>query len=334
MKRFYRLKSPEAEDQKEEKRIDYARGEGLLSSSGSEDEGSEDDDAESEIDEEEMELGGKQKRSAMYAPSDESDSDDDSDNLNVDLSEDESAFAEMDGDDEGDEEEEEEGVDATKRVAIVNLDWDNLRAGDLYILFNSFLKPQGRKGEKVTPPAGKLLSLRIYPSEFGKQRMELEDAMGPGGGIFKVQPGEVKKSKGKKRTQELIMEEMSDDEEDDDEEDDDDEMDDDASDYESDPEGPSPGELSDDGLDPIADDLEILSDTVSEAGSEDVDMDKLRQYQLERLRYYYAVATFSTVEAARLVHDELNGTEFERTANILDLSFVPEDMNFAEDEVQ
>lgn len=336
MKRFYRLKSEEAEEEQEAKRIDYARGEGNLSSSGSEDEGSDD---ESEVEEEEMELGGKRKMA--YVPSDSESDSDDGDHLNIDLSEEESAFPpEMDGDDE--DEEEEEGVDPTTRMAIVNLDWDNLRAGDLYTIFNSFLKHQPRKADKgMTPPPGKLLNVRIYPSEFGKERMAMEDAMGPGGGIFKSEPGE-KKAKSKKRTQEItIAESEDDDDEDDDEEvdedEDDEEMleeeDDDEEEDEGESDGEGAGELEDDGLDPIEDDLEILSDTVSEAGSDDVDMDKLRQYQLERLRYYYAVATFSTVEAAELVHNELNGTEFERTANILDLSFVPEGMEFAEDEL-
>jgi hypothetical protein len=52
------------------------------------------------------------------------------------------------------------------------------------------------------------------------------------------------------------------------------------------------------------------------------------------LRYYYAVATFSTVDAAERVMQELNGTEFERTANVLDLSYVPDGMEFAEDDLK
>lgn len=48
-------------------------------------------------------------------------------------------------------------------------------------------------------------------------------------------------------------------------------------------------------------------------------------------RYYYAVATFSTVAAASYVYAECDTTEFERTANIMDLRFIPEEMEF-EDE--
>jgi len=46
------------------------------------------------------------------------------------------------------------------------------------------------------------------------------------------------------------------------------------------------------------------------------------------LRYYYAVATFSSVSAASYIHAECEGTEFERTANVFDLRFVPEEMDF------
>lgn len=51
-------------------------------------------------------------------------------------------------------------------------------------------------------------------------------------------------------------------------------------------------------------------------------------------RYYYAVATFSSVAAAEFVMKECDGTEFERTANMFDLSYVPEDMDFGDDEVK
>jgi len=45
-------------------------------------------------------------------------------------------------------------------------------------------------------------------------------------------------------------------------------------------------------------------------------------------RYYYAIVTCDTVEAASHIYDELQGTELERSANIFDMSFVPDDMEF------
>ncbi|KAI0905376.1 hypothetical protein F4823DRAFT_143640 [Ustulina deusta] len=62
----------------------------------------------------------------------------------------------------------------TKRIAVVNLDWDNIKAVDLMTLFSSFT-PQGGHIEKVS----------IYPSEFGKERMKREEVEGPPKEIFK-----------------------------------------------------------------------------------------------------------------------------------------------------
>lgn len=46
------------------------------------------------------------------------------------------------------------------------------------------------------------------------------------------------------------------------------------------------------------------------------------------------MATFSTIAACEHVMVECNGTEFERTANMFDLSYVPEEMDFEEDDVK
>ncbi|KAL6040798.1 hypothetical protein STEG23_037427, partial [Scotinomys teguina] len=56
----------------------------------------------------------------------------------------------------------------THRLAVCNMDWDRLKAKDLLALFNSF-KPKG----------GVVFSVKIYPSEFGKQRMKEEQVQGP-----------------------------------------------------------------------------------------------------------------------------------------------------------
>lgn len=321
MKRFYRLASPEGGGAEEH--VDYARGEGLLESSGSEDE-------ESDVEEEELELGGKKKYGYVPSDSEENEDEDEDEGMEVELdegSDDEGQLRVNLSEDEeevelAEDEEEEEGVDATTRIAAVNLDWDHLRASDLFTIFNSFIKaPQNVKDAASAKPVGKLLSVRIYPSEFGKERMAQEDEAGPGGGIFKT----AAVTKPKSKTQQIRNKESeAEDSADDDEAMEEDENDDAKS-------------LSDDGLDAELDDLEMISDVeseVSDAGSDDIDMTKLRQYQLERLRYYYAIATFTTVEAAQIAHDQLDGTEFERTANIMDLSYVPEGMEFDEDSVQ
>ncbi|KAI2668175.1 hypothetical protein H4Q32_004835 [Labeo rohita] len=57
---------------------------------------------------------------------------------------------------------------ASRRLAVCNMNWDRLKAKDLLALFSSF-KPKG----------GVVLSVTIYPSEFGKERMSAEQTQGP-----------------------------------------------------------------------------------------------------------------------------------------------------------
>lgn len=346
LKRFYRMRSPSptASSSKDVGFVDYARGEGALSSSGSEDGG---EDEESDIEQDELELGVTKKRLPKFGSDEESESESNDSHLEIDLSEDEAPALPPEIDE---SEEEAEAAKPTERIAAVNLDWDNLRAGDLFAAFNSFLKTAGALD-------GRLLNVRIFPSEFGKARMEKEEAEGPAGGIFAGKMGRGKKDRRKEglvKQQYLEGEEDAEDEasdlEDGTEDESLDENDEDESRAEDEDDS---GHSEEEGDDDLQDDgdgdrranrtvhtakeidgLEIVSDISSQAGEGDIDMDQLRQYQLERLRYYYAIATFSTISAARHVMEECNGTEFERTANMMDLSYVPDNMDFADDEVK
>lgn len=65
--------------------------------------------------------------------------------------------------------------EVSSRIAVVNLDWDNVRAGDLFAVANSFV-----------PSEGRVLNVGVYPSEFGKDRMEREEFEGPPKEVFAI----------------------------------------------------------------------------------------------------------------------------------------------------
>lgn len=58
--------------------------------------------------------------------------------------------------------------EVSARLAVCNMDWDRLKARDLLALLQSF-----------TPKGGAVLSVKIYPSEFGKERLKAEESQGP-----------------------------------------------------------------------------------------------------------------------------------------------------------
>lgn len=48
-----------------------------------------------------------------------------------------------------------------------------------------------------------------------------------------------------------------------------------------------------------------------EEGGEDFDPEQLRQWELQKLRYYFAVAEFDTTVTASAVYEQVDGIEFE-----------------------
>ncbi|KAJ3158513.1 pre-rRNA-processing protein esf1 [Geranomyces michiganensis] len=145
----------------------------------------------------------------------------------------------------------------TSRIAVVNLDWDHVKARDLFKIFDGF-----------KPSSGTVKSVKIYPSEFGKERLEREAREGPPKELFE---------------------------------------DSDADDEENDLNKP------------------LIR---AEDGTEDYDNVKLRKYQLERLKYYYAVVECDSTATARAIYKECDGTEYETSANFFDLRYVPTGMTF------
>lgn len=66
----------------------------------------------------------------------------------------------------------------TSRLAAVNLDWDHVRASHLFKIFQSVLITSS-SSSTLSSSLAKLLNVRIYPSQFGKERMAKEEIEGP-----------------------------------------------------------------------------------------------------------------------------------------------------------
>ena len=133
------------------------------------------------------------------------------------------------------------------------------------------------------PAGGRIENVTIYPSEFGRERMEREELEGP--------PREIFAST--KRKEE--SEDDSDSDEDEDE--------------------------------------KIRKRLLKEQAGEGEEFDdgKLRQYQLERLRYYYAVIECDSNNTAKTIYDSLDNREYLTTSNFFDLRFIPDEVTFDDD---
>lgn len=57
---------------------------------------------------------------------------------------------------------------ASKRLAVCNMDWDHVKAEDLFLLLLSF-----------KPASGELKTVSIYLSDFGAEQLEIEEKQGP-----------------------------------------------------------------------------------------------------------------------------------------------------------
>lgn len=145
----------------------------------------------------------------------------------------------------------------TNRFACVNLDWDHVKAKDLYKVFDAF-----------TPAYGTIKSVSIYPSEFGKDAMAKEALHGPPTSVFK---SSTEKDSGTKNS------------------------------------------------------------TLENDEGKDFNMVALRKYQIDRLKYYYAVIECDSLQCAKTIFNACDGAEFESSANFFDLRYIPNTMSFDED---
>lgn len=136
---------------------------------------------------------------------------------------------------------------------------------------------------------GAIHFVRIYYSKFGEERLRVEERKGPTEFIF----GKATK-----------VEEIGG--------------------QEDDGDTSERGEASDQ-------QVESEDENEEEDGGEGTDsaaIEKLRTYQLERLKYFYAIVEFDCAETAEVVYNELDGMEYETSSTTLDIRYVPEEMDF------
>lgn len=165
-----------------------------------------------------------------------------------------------------------EQLDApTHRLAVLNCDWDHVSAADLYVLLSSFL-----------PAGGQVVSVSVYPSQFGRERMAKEAVAGPQLGYAQPLAEAAQPEQPATRPH--------------------------------DPRGKASRRRA------------------REREIPEYDEQKLREYELGKLRYYYAVADFDCARSAAAVHDECGGLEVEASSMVLECRYVPDGMGFDEEE--
>ena len=60
--------------------------------------------------------------------------------------------------------------------------------------------------------------------------------------------------------------------------------------------------------------------------NEDMNAVALRAYELSKLRYYFAIAVTDSPRTAEALYQQLDGIEFEHSAMVFDMRFVPDDV--------
>eukprot|EP00758_Cryptobia_borreli_P004114 Tbor_TRINITY_DN4193_c0_g1::TRINITY_DN4193_c0_g1_i2::g.26530::m.26530 len=178
---------------------------------------------------------------------------------------------------------------ATKRIAIVECDWDHVRAHDIYAILTHAI-----------PIGGRLIKVDQYVSQFGKEMIEKEKSMGPD---LWVKAGEDESEDNVEYPSVELIEDVADDG------------------------GDEMEDVNEDDSDGWQDDNPDMLDEDGEDG-EKFSKGKYRKYEMDRMKYYYCVATFDSVDTAAAVYEELDGVDIEASGVVLDLRYIEDSDKF------
>lgn len=169
-----------------------------------------------------------------------------------------------------------EEVQIGKRLALTNMDWDNLNSTDILAIFTSLCSTSasGRSSSMV------IEKVEIYPSLFGLEQMKKDTLYGPPKELFENEEDLFKKKKKKKARK-------------------------------------------------AADGLVDIDEEDNE--EEAFDMNQLRKYEINKMKYFYAIIYCNTKKTAERLYNEYNDYEFEQSNLRLNLSFVADDLIFPQE---
>uniref|UniRef100_A0A7S1PKC3 ESF1 RRM domain-containing protein n=1 Tax=Percolomonas cosmopolitus TaxID=63605 RepID=A0A7S1PKC3_9EUKA len=181
----------------------------------------------------------------------------------------------------------------TCRLSVMNFDWRLIQTPDLFVIFNSFC-PEGGSVKKVS----------ILLSKFGEEQMAREEKFGPGN-VFLTEEEYEQKMEEKKK---FLIEKQKAKE---------DRL-----------------KVRDDYKKKAAKRLERLqqgpgeTEMTADFDQNYLDPKKVREYELNRLKYYFGVVECDSVATAIKLYESLDGFEVESTGVLMDIRFIPDHVNF------
>jgi len=204
----------------------------------------------------------------------------------------------------------------SKFLAVCNTDWSSVRAVDLFAIASSFAPP------------GCVKYVKVFPSDFGTERMKNDATLGPQG-IWKKTNSNIgndsddRDGSSDDNSNGSEIENSSGNEDNDQSESDDNTS-------ESQQKDDKDKESEDDESD--IDEDELLKETYKhfdtdhndELMDNDFDAEKLRAYEASKMKYYFAVVEFTTSKAADAAYKELDGMEVGHSSARMDLRAIPE----------